>query len=433
MRRDDEAVRPGDLPEDAADLMGQPLVDAEADSLVQSPPAPEVGAGARLLLGASLVLIALNLRPVFSSLSVLLPEIMRATGLQPGAASLMTTLPVLCLGLFAPLAPGLAARFGTERTILALLAVLGVGTAIRGFGSVPMLLAGATLAGASIAVVNVLLPGLVKRDFPDRLALMTGLFTMALSAGAAAAAGLTVPIERVLGGSWPAALGAWAVPAGIVFVVWAPQALRAGTPAHRASDPAVPLWRNGLAWQVTLFMGLQSALAYCVFGYLAPILRERGLEAAYAGLVVSSSVVAQCVACLLAPMLAVRCRDQRWINVAFFCLAGLGLLACMFAPLGGIWLWAGLQGLGQGGAVALAMTAIVLRTTDARMAAQLSSMAQSVGYTLASLGPLLVGVLRGATGSYTVAAALFVALTLAGSWNAYGAGHARQICRPTRV
>jgi CP family cyanate transporter-like MFS transporter len=378
-------------------------------------------------LGVSLVLIALNLRPVFSSLAALLPEITHSTGVPPGIASLMTTLPVLCLGLFAPFAPGLAQRFGAERTILVLLIVLGLGTALRGLGTVPALLIGAALAGASIAVVNVLLPGLVKRDFPDRLALMTGLFTMALSAGAAAAAGLTVPLEQALGGSWPLALAAWAVPVGLVFLLWAPQALSVKPARRQAITRRPALWRSTLAWQVTLFMGLQSALAYCVFGYLAPILRERGLDGTTAGLVVSVSVISQCVACLLAPAIAVRQADQRLVNVACFALALVGLLACMFAPLSTIWPWATLLGLGQGSLIALAMTAIVLRSPDARVAAQLSSMAQSVGYMLASAGPLLVGVLRGATGSYNSAAPLFVTLALLGAWSSFGAGRAIQL------
>ncbi len=406
---------------------GEPLVDVErADD---APRAATPPAGSRRLLAASLVLIAFNLRPVFSSLSVVLPDLTRATGLQPGAASLMTVLPVFCLGAFAPLAPGLAQRFGAERTILALLGVLAGGTALRGLGTAPALFAGAALAGAGIAVINVLLPGLVKRDFPDRLAPMTGLFTMALSGGAALAAGLTVPIQRTLGGSWAGALAAWAVPCLLVGLLWAPQAWRARPVAGTRVRGGSGLWRDPLAWQVTLFMGLQSLLAYCVFGYLAPILRERGLEAATAGWVVSFSVVVQCAACLGAPLLAVRRPAQSLVNVGFFALALGGILACLFAPLGGVWAWAAMSGLGQGGLIALAMTAIVLRTDDARTAARLSGMAQGVGYVLASVGPLLVGVLRGLTGSYAAAAVLFAAVSGVGMWCGFGAGRDAHVRR----
>ena len=414
----------------AADLPGQSLLPTDRpDPTLPPPPAP---AGSRLLLGTSLVLIALNLRPVFSSVAALLPEIMQSTGVQPGAASLMTTLPVLCLGVFAPLAPILAARFGAERTILGLLALLFAGTAIRGVGTLPALLGGAVLAGAAIAVGNVLLPGLVKRDFPDRLALMTGLFSMALSAGAAAAAGITIPLRTLLGGSWPLALAAWALPVGLAAALWA-WVGRGGDAGRRSagfSGPTTTLRRNPLAWQITLFMGLQSAMAYSVFGYLAPLLRERGLPAATAGLVTSWSIVVQCAACLIAPVLALRGRDQRLVNVSFFGIAVAGFGACVFAPLGYVFLWATAQGFGQGALIALAMTAIVLRSTDARTAAALSGMAQSIGYTLASVGPLLFGLLRGATGSYGAGVALFAAFGVVGAACAYGAGQPRQIGSP---
>ncbi|KQA07728.1 MFS transporter [Brucella abortus] len=187
-----------------------PLIDAEADSVpapdAQRPPSKALC----ILLGASLVLIAANLRPVFSSVSVLLPEIIQATGMSSVSAGVLTTLPVVCLGAFAPFAPRLAQRFGAERTLLFVLIVLTVGTAIRGLGTQSFLYMGAALAGAAIAVGNVLLPGVVKRDFPKTAAIMTGLYTMALCAGAASAAGFTIPIKNMLGCSGCAGLCALA-------------------------------------------------------------------------------------------------------------------------------------------------------------------------------------------------------------------------------
>ena len=168
------------------------LIDAEADSVPAPEPHRSKSTMVRVLLGASLVLIAFNLRPVFSSASALLPEIRDVLGLSSTGASLLTTLPVVCLGLFSPLAPRLAQRIGTERTLLAVIVLVALGTALRGLSSIPLLFLGTALAGAAIAVGNVLLPGLVKRDFPDRAALMTGCYTMALCAGAASAAAAAI-------------------------------------------------------------------------------------------------------------------------------------------------------------------------------------------------------------------------------------------------
>jgi CP family cyanate transporter-like MFS transporter len=389
-------------------------------------PPPLAGTGS-VALAASLILVAFNLRPVFSSLSTLLPEVMAATGLGPGGASLLTTLPVLCLGVFSFGAPDLARRFGSERVILACCLLLAAGTALRGIPAVPALFLGAALAGASIAVVNVLLPSVVKRDFPRRSAVMTGLYTMALCGGAAVAAAITVPIEHGFGGSWPAALAIWAVPALVAAVVFAPQALREGAGRAAVRHRVTGLARDGLAWQVTFFMGLQSAMAYIVFGWLAPMLRERGLDPVTAGLVVSVSVMAQMVACLAVPSIAVRQRDQRGINVLLTGLAVAGFLALSFAPLRGLWLYATVLGLGQGGLIAAAMTLIILRSPDVHVAARLSGMAQGTGYTLAAAGPLLAGALRGWTGGFAAAAALFALLGVAAAWNGWGAGRARHV------
>ncbi len=382
------------------------------------------------LLGASLILIAFNLRPVFGSISVLLPEVMRDTGMGPTGASLLTTLPLLCLGIFAIPAPALARRFGPERVLLGALLLICVGTLLRGTGHLGVLFMSTALAGAGIAVGNVLLPGLVKRDFARHAAMMTGLYTLAVCGGASSSTAFTVPLERnVFHGQWALTLAAWALPAALVLILWAPQALAARPlPAH-AQVRSGSLWHDRLAWQVMGFMGLQSALAYIVLGWLAPLLRERGLDGADAGYVVAVSILVQLGSCLVTPSIAARCRDQRALAVAMAVITCTAMLAFIFAPLSGRWLWAVLLGLGQGGAFALALTLIVLRSPDAGTTAQLSAMAQGGGYILASAGPLLAGLLRGWTGSFESSAILFVIVSLAMAWCGWGAGR-RLLVKP---
>ena len=379
-----------------------------------------------LLLAIGIMLIAFNLRPVFASLSAVLPEVLSSTGLSTAAAGWLTTLPLLCLGLFASLAPKLARRFGAEPTLLLVLLFVALGTGLRGLATVPSLFAGTALAGIGIAVGNVLLPGLVKRDFPARAELMTGLYTMVLCAGAALAAGLTVPIERALTGTWPGALAIWSLPALLAAALWLPQATRAAH-APRTAPAVQGLWRDPLAWQVTLFMGLQSAMAYCILGWLAPIMRARGMGATSAGLVVSATVMAQMVGCLVVPPLAARLRDQRGIAAALAGLAVVAMLGLMFTPLSAAWAWAMLQGFGQGGLFAVALLFIILRAPNPHTAAQLSAMAQGVGYVLAAFAPLLVGVLHDATGSFAATAPLFMLLGLACAASGLGAGRNRHV------
>lgn len=387
------------------------------------------GRSRAILLGLSLILIAFNLRPVFGSLSVLLPEVMRDTGLTATGASVLTTLPLLCLGLFAAPAPALARRFGPERTLLGALLLITLGTLLRGTGSLPMLFLSSALAGAGIAVGNVLLPGLVKRDFPSRAAMMTGLYTLAICAGAASAAAFTVPLEHVFDGAWTRALAFWGLPAAVVLLLWAPQAMAVRTGAMQAAARAGSLRRDRLAWQVTCFMGLQSSLAYIVMGWLAPMLRERGLDGTAAGYVLAVSILVQLATCLVTPSIAARCRDQRGLALGFTAIILVAMLAFLFAPLSGRWFWAVLLGCGQGGAFALALSLIVMRSPDSSVTAQLSAMAQGWGYVLAATGPLLAGLLRGWTGGFQSSAALMVALSAAMAWSGWGAGR-RLLVRP---
>jgi CP family cyanate transporter-like MFS transporter len=381
----------------------------------------------RALLVISLILVALNLRPALSSVAPVLPEIMRDTGLSAAGAGLLTTAPVLCLGLFGPLAPLAARRMRSERVVLLFLAVLAVGLLLRGFGTVSALLIGSGLIGIAIGIVNVLLPALIKKDFPRSAALMTGVYTMALSGGAALASGLTVPLSKLLAGSWAWALAAWVIPVLAAMIAWRP---RLKDPPEASAGQRMELrgiWTNALAWQVTLFMGLQSALAYCVFGWLAPILRDRGLSDVGAGALVSVSIIAQVAAALLTPVAATRRRDQRTAVVVSMALNMAGLFGCVFGPLPLALLWAVILGVGQGASFALALTLIVLRSPDARTAGQLSSMAQGVGYCLAATGPLLVGVLHGWTGSWSALGILFLAIGVGALLAGLGAGRNRHL------
>ncbi|MDH4568647.1 CynX/NimT family MFS transporter [Pseudomonas sp. BN414] len=393
------------------------LIDAEADD----EPQPQALRGSTVLLLVGLVMVALNLRPALSSLAPMLNMVREATGLSATGAGLLTTLPVLCLGLFAPLAPMLARRLGSERTVLLILLTLAVGIVLRSLFPVAGLFVGSLVAGASIGIIGVLLPGIVKRDFPHIAGTMTGVYTMALCLGAALAAGATVPLAELLDDAWQPALAFWALPAVLAALIWLPQA-RQSQHAHRQAYKVTGLWRDPLAWQVTLYMGLQSSLAYIVFGWLPSILIDRGLSAVQAGLVLSGSVMVQLISALGAPWLATRGRDQRLAVLLVMGLTLAGLLGMLYAPLSGIWGWAAVLGLGQGGTFSIALALIVLRSKDAHVAANLSGMAQGVGYTLAAMGPLMVGVVHDLTEGWSAVGIIFVVISLAATAFGLGAG-----------
>jgi len=400
------------------------LIDAEADDeQVQQQP---VVLRRPWLLLLGLVLVALNLRPALSSMAPVLGQVSEGLGLNASAAGLLTTLPVLCLGLFAPLAPILARRFGSERVILGILLTLALGILLRSALGATGVFVGSLIAGASIGIIGVLLPGIVKRDFPAHAGTLTGVYTMALCLGAAMAAGSTVPLSQYFGDSWAMGLGFWLLPALLAMLVWAPQA-RQGHGAHQVAYRVRGLWRDRLAWQVTLYMGLQSSLAYIVFGWLPSILIGRGLSPTQAGLVLSGSVLVQLISSLSAPWLATRGKDQRLAIVVVMLVTLGGLFGCLYAPISGLWGWAVLLGLGQGGTFALALTLIVLRSKDSHVAANLSSMAQGVGYTLASMGPFAVGLAHDLTGGWAAVGWIFAVLGLGAIVFGLGAGRALHV------
>jgi CP family cyanate transporter-like MFS transporter len=383
-----------------------------------------------IALAASLALIAFSLRTPITSVGPILLEAARATHLTPTGASILTTLPSFCFGVFGPLAPMLARRMGSERALLVLLVLLTAGTALRVVPSWQALYIGQTIACFSIGLMNVLMPGVVKRDFPHHVALMTGLYSAAMCAGAAAAAAATAPAANAIGhvfgnvgdNAWAWALALWAVPAAAAIVMWLGQFRAGGIRAGKRASKVRGLWRDPLAWQVTLFMGSQSSLAYIVFGWLPTVLRMRGMSAVNAGLMLSLSVMMQAVASLLLPFVIARFRDQRAINVSAMILAGVSLTGCFFAPLSTMWGWALLLGVAQGSSFTLGLTVIGLRSNDSQVAAQLSSMAQSIGYLLASSGPFIAGSLLHATGSLYGLAGLCAGICVLSSWFGYAAG-----------
>jgi CP family cyanate transporter-like MFS transporter len=239
-------------------------------------------------------------------------------------------LPVLCFGVFAAAAPRLARRAGIEMTLLVVVTAVAIGLAVRVLEGPVLLFVGTVVAGGAIAIGNVLVPPLVKRDFPDRTGLMMGVYTMTVSGSAAVAAGLTVPLGAVVGLGWRGALAVWLVPAVLAAVVWLPRA-RAHT--HTA-EPSTgrSLRRSALAWQVTIYFGLQSLSYYAVLAWLPSIYRDHGFGASAAGVLLSVAGLVQIPVALLVPALAGRSRNQVGHITSCTVLIGAGLAGVLLAP-----------------------------------------------------------------------------------------------------
>ncbi len=398
-----------------------------------------------LLLAGGVVLVAINLRPAAAAIGPVLGRIQSDVGLSSGWAGALTTLPVLCFGLLAPLAPVLARRWGVRSSIAGAMAVLLAGQLLRLIPGAGFLFLGTAVAGAAIAVGNVLIPVLIRRDFPGRTGTAMTVFTVSLIGFAALCAGLTVPLANALGGGWRPGLAVWAIPSAVCVLAWLPALLtrdRAPAPAPVAGEKPSPgtasagirgLLRRRLAWEVTLFFALQSGGFYAILAWLPSIFRSHGASEAHAGLLLSLTLGAGMFTALALPGLATHARDQRGLVVGCCALIALGLGGILVAPMSAPYLWTVLLGLGQNGAFPLALMLIVLRGGDVATTESLSTLAQSVGYVLGAVAPLVVGALHGLTSSWTPALILLLALIVPQVAIGLAAARDRQLSGPGRA
>ncbi|TWP35846.1 CynX/NimT family MFS transporter [Leekyejoonella antrihumi] len=355
-----------------------------------------------IVAAVSIMLVAANLRPAVVAISPLLGDIRHTQHLGGTGAGLLTTLPVLCFGLMAPVAPRIGRRLGIERAVFLSLLVLLAGVLVRLLAPTIALFIGTLFVGVAIGVVNVLLPALIKRDFSTHAGVMTGLYSMTLSCGAAVAAGLTVPIRDSTGWAWRPTLAVWALLVVAALVLWVPQTL--GRQHHVSAERPTSrsVGRNRIAWALTIYMGMQSLVFYTVIAWLPAYFSSRGVSDADAGWMLALFSIVGTLCSLVMPIIATRMRDQRLLAVGTTAVCGIGLLGLVIAPAASI-LWVCLIGIGPGTGIGLALLMMVLRASTTEQTSQLSGMAQTIGYVLAAVGPILIGALHDATHSWSVA------------------------------
>ncbi len=353
-------------------------------------------------IGLGILVFSANLRGAIVGVSPLIEIIREDNHYTAATVGLLTTIPVLCFGLFSPLVPELARRIGIERSIFAALGALILGILLRLLPDSFSLFFGTFIIGAAIAVGNVLLPSLIKRDFPNRVGLMTGLYTMTLSAGAGLAASVVVPLVDATGWGWREILALMAIPAAVAAALWIPQ-IRLRNPASGGGLAGLRhLIGQPLAWWVTLFMGLQSLNYYSLTAWLPAYFVGHGIGEAQAGLLLALANLAGIPGCLLAPILASKARSQIGLILIATGATGFALVGVLLFPVALSVPAMLVFGVAQGASLALALLLIVQRTSTVSGAADLSGMAQSLGYLLAAIGPFGVGLLRDLTGGWTL-------------------------------
>ena len=374
-----------------------------------------------------MVAVAGNLRTLMASVPPLVDAMAADLGMSHVEIGVLTTLPVLCMGVFAPTANVVGRRIGAAPAILLAVVLLLVGILARGVGTLPALYLGSFVAGVGIATAGTLLPGLVKQLVPPgRAGAATGAYMFAMSAGAAASAALSVPLARALG-SWQASLASWSVLAAVGLVAWLPLVrslahrpgrrdesptrptveavvLAVGVPAGESANRPPPdhrlPWREPTARLLALYMAASSVQFYSSLAWLAPTYVGIGWQSERAGYLLSVFSAVQIASGLAVPVLADRVVDRRFLLVPVAAFGVVGELGTWLAPDAAPWLWATSLGAGQGAAFSLGLMLLVAFADSPAGSARLSALVLGFGYTVAAFGPATMGAIRDATGAF---------------------------------
>jgi CP family cyanate transporter-like MFS transporter len=374
---------------------------------VTPPVVLRVSSGRGLIKLLAILIVTLNLRGAITSVGPLLQEIQSQFGLGGAAAGLLTSLPLFAFGLLSPYAASLARRLGMEMAIFVSLLLLVAGLGLRYIDGTAWLYLGTAFIGCGIAFNNVLLPGLLRRDFPAQLALVTALFTMVLVTCGGLGSGIAIPIAEW--GGWRFSLAWWLIPALLAALLWIPQ-LRASSRPVVSNHSPVRMWNKSLAWQVSLFMGFQSTAFYVMIAWFPSMMQDlEGVSARRSGTILFIYQILVLVSVMVTPLFIQRLRDQRWIGPALSSMILLAYLGLYLHPQGAL-PWMILMGMGAGGSLVLAITLFSLRAATADDSVALSGMAQSIGYTMAAVVPILIGFIHDLTQGWELPLLLMIVL-----------------------
>ncbi|MFD2044953.1 CynX/NimT family MFS transporter [Ornithinibacillus salinisoli] len=361
----------------------------------------------RIFIVIGIIIVAFNLRPAITSIGPLIGVIRDDVGLSNWSVGLLTSLPLIAFAVMSPIAPRLGNRLTNERALLLGLVFLFVGICIRSISVMVLLFVGTLLVGLGIAICNVLLPGVVKENFPLKVGLMTSVYSTAMGIFAAGASGLSVPLASGINLGWQKALLVWSIPTIIGIILWSYLANRRKVDLNNGMKYIHTrnnrMWHSPLAWQVAAYMGLQSFLFYVTISWLPEILHDYGVSMETAGWMLSFTQFVGLPASFLVPIIAGRLASQRGIVLTMGAFAISGYAGLLLGSSYTIMIISTiLIGFALSGSFALALAFLAMRARDAKQAAELSGMAQSFGYILAAIGPMLIGYLYDLTHMWMV-------------------------------
>lgn len=354
-----------------------------------------------------IIFIAANLRAPISALAPVLDAIIYQFSLSPTQGGMLTTLPLLAFAVGSPLATSLAKRVGLERSLLLALVLIAVGVSSRLINSSSGLFIGTVVIGIGIAIGNVLLPSVIKRDFPTKVAVMTSTYVLAMGIFSGSYSALVLPISQYKNMGWQLAVAGFAMITLFSIVLWLPQLAQQNKRRNAQAMKELTqtgsdskIWHSRLAWQITILLGFNSFFTYIMYAWMPSILIDRGILAEQAGILHGAFQVASALPGLVLIPLLARLKDQRTLTFSLAILAALGSFGLLFLPQLAMF-WAVSLGFCSGAVFILGLSFISLRTDTASQATSLSGMSQSLGYLLAASGPMVAGYLHAVFNSWS--------------------------------
>ena len=381
------------------------------------------------LLVIGVIFVAFNLRPAITSVGPLIGTIRDDIGFANWSVALLTSLPLIAFAIMSPIAPKLANKFSNEMTLVIGLFVLIIGISLRSMSVVFLIFFGTLCIGLGIAICNVLLPGVIKEKFPAKVAIMTSVYTTSMSIFATSASGLSIPLAEELNLGWQLALLVWAIPAVIGLIIWLIiyKNNRKNTSDKQLnnfeSKKGSGIWKSNLAWKVALFMGFQSLIFYVTISWLPELLMDEGMRKATAGYMLSYFQFLGIPISFIIPMIAVKMKSQRALVLAINLLYIIGISTLLLKPTFAFIIFAiTLIGIASSANFALSLSFLAIRAKGAKDAAELSGMAQSIGYLLAAIGPIIIGYVYDITQAWTIPLIILIGITFVIIYVGMGAG-----------
>ena len=365
------------------------------------------------MLFIGIILVGANLRAPLTSVGSLIPMIRDDLAISHALAGTITTLPLLAFAFLSPFAPKIAQRIGMERTIFLSLLVLLTGIISRSLFGTSFLFVGTVLIGLAIAFGNVLMPGFIKINFPFKVGLVMGCYSVCMNIFGALGSGLSVPISSIRGIGWKGSLAVWAALTCIAILFWLPQISKQKEQInthHTPSKKNGSVWHSPLAWCITLFMGLQSLIFYTLITWLPDILQLHGYSANAAGWMLFLMQFALIPITFIIPIVAERMKNQKMLGGLTAVCFIVGISAILSGHQSLIPVAVIMIGMASGSAFSLSMMFFSLRTTDGQQATEMSGMAQSIGYLLAAIGPTLFGALHDISGGWSIPLIMLIGL-----------------------